>query len=115
MKWGSRNALVVPEFNPKNYTRKVFRTVFFVHFKLHDFAPSALTQGSRFSNSRLPTGLRNNSDEGWMGTFLDESFPEQLKRFPPRSIVSALDEFCTTYHDPLWPCEMPWTADASFK
>jgi hypothetical protein len=121
MKWGSRNAWVVPEFNPKNYTRKVFRTAFFVHFKLHDFAPSAFApsvsnkQGFRFSNSRLPTGLRNNSDEGWMGTFLDESFPVQLKRFPPRSIVSALSEVCTTYHDPLWPCVLPWTADASFK
>jgi hypothetical protein len=120
MKWGSRNAWVVPQFSPRNYTRKVIITAFFVHFKLHDFAPSALErmgskQGFRFSNSILPTGLRNNSDEGWMGTFLDESFPEQVKRFPPRSIVSALNEVCTDYMDPLWPCELPWTADASFK
>lgn len=114
MEWGSRNAWVVPEFNPKNYTRKVFRSAFFVHFKLHDFSPSALLNGFRFSNSKLPTGLRNNSDEGWMGSFLDESFPNQLKQFPPRSINCALHDICTTYHDPRWPCELPWTINAYF-
>jgi hypothetical protein len=116
MKWGDRNHLVIPQYNPQNYTREVFRTAFYVHFKLHDFSSRALGgDGSDFANSQLQTGLHNNSEEGWMGTFLDESFPDQLKRFPPQPIKSALHDICTNSGDPRWPCELPWTADASFK
>jgi hypothetical protein len=114
MKWGDGNHLVIPQYNPRNYTREVFRTAFYVHFKLHDFSSSALN-GSAFANSQLQTGLHNNSEEGWMGTFLDESFPDQLKRFPPQPIESALYDICTNGGDPRWPCELPWTVDASFK
>lgn len=116
MQWGDRNHLVIPQYNPQNYTREVFRNAFYVHFKLHDFSLQAFGgDGSRFANSQLNTGLHNNSEEGWMGTFLDETFPDQLKRFPPRPIELALHEICTKEGDLRWPCELPWDMDARFE
>lgn len=116
MAWGDRNHLVIPEHNPWNYSRHVFRNAFYVHFKLHDFSPSALEgDGSVFANSKLNTGLHNNSDEGWMGSFLDKTFPDKLELFPPEPIETALHYSCTIEGDPHWPCELPWTTEASFQ
>lgn len=115
MEWGTNHSLVIPEHNPKGYRKKQFRKAFLVHFKLHDFSTNALRRnGLAFHNSKLKTSLRNNSAEGWMGTFLDQSFPENLKRFPPRPIEKGLQDLCKKV-DRRWPCELPWTLNATFR
>ena len=97
MAWGDRRAMVIPEHVPGGkYKTLHLNAATYVHFKLHDFAANALSGGFRFANSNLMTGVHNNSDEGWMGTFLDISFPKQLERYPPQLVQDAILEFCQT-------------------
>jgi len=119
MAWGTRNGLVVPEHIPLGKKTRYYRDAFFVHFKLHDFsADGALKKGKSgggsFKNSNLRTGTRDETAEGWMGSFLDVSYPEQVAQFPPRSMESALLERCLDFGNIRWPCELGWHVNATF-
>ena len=120
MKWGDRNGMVVPEHNPKGAVSTKANTIlptrfaFYVHFKMHDFSPRSRGGDGRFTNSKLQTRLQNLTEEGWMGTFLDQSFPAQLNKYPPMPLKSAIEEFCIQHTKPSWPCVLSWTSDARF-
>lgn len=116
MAWGTRNSLVVPEHIPMGQKIRYYGDAFFVHFKLHDFSPDGGYEGDSgsFKNSNLQTRVYDERAEGWMGTFLDISYPEKVVQFPPRSIESAVLERCLEFGNRRWPCELGWNVNASF-
>ncbi|CAJ1934560.1 unnamed protein product [Cylindrotheca closterium] len=116
MAWGTRNGLVVPEHIPLGQKIRYYRDAFFVHFKLHDFSADGSFKGKSggFKNSNLRTGTRDERAEGWMGSFLDVSYPEQVAQFPPRNMESALLERCVEFANRRWPCELGWNVNATF-
>lgn len=125
MRWGAhRHSLVVPEFinDTANYEEYITGHIgFYVHFKLHDFSKKAIDNGRHFANSKLKTGVHNlSSTEGWMGTFLDLSFPDALKKYPPQPLETAIQRECRGgsiwYALLRYPsmCTLPLRVDAKF-
>mmetsp|Transcript_40266 Transcript_40266/g.97192 ORF Transcript_40266/g.97192 Transcript_40266/m.97192 type:complete len:414 (+) Transcript_40266:122-1363(+) len=117
MRWGThKHSLVVPELFDDYVPGRIG---FYVHFKMHDFSKTAMRgDGYRFANSKLRTGLHNESNtEGWMGQFLDVSFPEALKSFPPRPLEVAIQQHCKDRQFRSMCSSsllLPWNVEAKF-
>ncbi|VEU34144.1 unnamed protein product [Pseudo-nitzschia multistriata] len=136
MRWGTGHSKTVPKHMPNGGQRTFLSDeYFYVHFKMHDFGSAALGAAvnestGRFVRSGLNTGLKAASHKGWRGTFLDETEPDRVSRFPPEPLSSAIDERCDSLRkaatsDPVSPtqgrgfgiplCTLPWNVDASFR
>ena len=100
----------------------IVENAFHVKFHFHDFSTEqAIKDGYQIldHSTKKLSGMRNSTtsdvSEGWQGTFLDQSFSDQVKRFPPRQIKYALEDYCNKFTDESWPCVLEWTVESSFK